>query len=156
MSYRAKSRTVAEWNQQWGRLGREGNLWWLGSKRANWEMVMGEEKLGWFRKLLSLLFPLLRRADPPLPSARSTDPSFADSGRWTLLQTESALLEGRLLDGTKGLACRVAVMMVDLVICCNTRAWTLRKPLANAELSHLGGRRARQHGQHGAGDRKRS
>lgn len=45
---RAQRKTVQAWNAQWGRLGREGNLWWLGSKRANWEMVMGQAKLGWF------------------------------------------------------------------------------------------------------------
>ncbi|KAK4046981.1 oligomeric, coiled-coil, peripheral membrane protein [Microbotryomycetes sp. JL201] len=41
-------RTRKAWDAQWGRLSREGNLWWLGSARANWEMVMGKRKLGWF------------------------------------------------------------------------------------------------------------
>lgn len=41
--------TKRQWDLDWGRLGREGNLWWLGSRRANWEMVMGKKKLGWFR-----------------------------------------------------------------------------------------------------------
>lgn len=46
----AKRETRKAWDLKWGRLGREGNLWWLGSKRANWEMVMGQHKLGWFRE----------------------------------------------------------------------------------------------------------
>lgn len=40
------------WDQEWGKLGTEGNLWWLGSKRANWEAVMGKSKWGWFCELL--------------------------------------------------------------------------------------------------------
>lgn len=45
---RPKRETRREWDKRWGRPGREGNLWWLGSKRANWEMVFGQSKLGWF------------------------------------------------------------------------------------------------------------
>jgi palmitoyltransferase len=37
------------WTQEWGSPYREGNPWWLGSMRANWEMVCGENKLAWFR-----------------------------------------------------------------------------------------------------------
>lgn len=40
------------WDEEWGRVGRELNPWWLGSKRANFEMVMGKRKLGWFRESL--------------------------------------------------------------------------------------------------------
>lgn len=52
--YRGKKETKRKWNEEWGRLGREGNLWWLGSRRANWVMVMGENRLGWFRTSLSV------------------------------------------------------------------------------------------------------
>lgn len=47
-SYRYKKMTVERWNSEWGRIGKEGNLWCLGSSRKNWEMVMGESKWGWF------------------------------------------------------------------------------------------------------------
>lgn len=45
-----------QWDQEWGRLGTEGNIWWLGSKRANWEAVMGKSKWGWFCKLFNIHF----------------------------------------------------------------------------------------------------
>jgi palmitoyltransferase len=46
--HRGKRRKVREWDAEWGRIGREGNLWWLGSSRANWEAVMGPGPLYWF------------------------------------------------------------------------------------------------------------
>lgn len=45
----AKRRTRKQWDEEWGRIGCEGNLWWLGSYRANWEAVMGHHVWGWFR-----------------------------------------------------------------------------------------------------------
>mgnify|MGYP000315371440 CR=1 FL=1 len=96
-----------EWDKQWGRLGTEGNLWWLGSKRANWEMVMGKAKLGWVRESRRLplrqvdLFPLLsseltscvRSAFAvPIPARPHGDdglsyvpnPRFSDKGEWRM------------------------------------------------------------------------
>lgn len=49
---RAKKATRREWDKRWGRPDREGNIWWLGSSRANWEMVFGKAKLGWFCEYL--------------------------------------------------------------------------------------------------------
>ncbi|ORY92807.1 DHHC palmitoyltransferase-domain-containing protein [Leucosporidium creatinivorum] len=73
--WRAKRQTVAEWNQQWGRLGREGNLWWLGSKRANWEMVMGQRKLGWF-------VPIPASPTPDDGLSYVPNPRFSKEGYW--------------------------------------------------------------------------
>lgn len=81
---------MREWNKQWGRIGKEGNLWWLGSNRANWEMVMGKAKLGWFR---APLFPASNSALRSLTHRRlcSAYPSTAYSRRRPALRAESAL-----------------------------------------------------------------
>ncbi|QRV75536.1 DHHC palmitoyltransferase [Ceratobasidium sp. AG-Ba] len=36
------------WDKEWGRIEREGNLWWLESSRANWEQFMGRSVWEWF------------------------------------------------------------------------------------------------------------
>jgi palmitoyltransferase len=41
-------RVRKRWDWEWGNPQTEGNVWWLGSARANWEMVMGRHKLPWF------------------------------------------------------------------------------------------------------------
>ncbi|KAH7333750.1 DHHC palmitoyltransferase-domain-containing protein [Rhizoctonia solani] len=33
---------------KWGRIEREGNLWWLENGRTNWEQVMGHKVWEWF------------------------------------------------------------------------------------------------------------
>lgn len=44
---RGRKELKKKWDEEWGRIGKEGNLWWLGSKRLNFESVMGSSKLGW-------------------------------------------------------------------------------------------------------------
>jgi len=44
----AKRKLKKQWDQEWGEPYTEGNLWWLGSYRENWESVMGHSKWGWF------------------------------------------------------------------------------------------------------------
>lgn len=56
---KGRRETKAFWDREWGRIGRELNPWWLGSKRANFEMVMGKHKLGWFCTSPLLLLLLL-------------------------------------------------------------------------------------------------
>ena len=51
---REKRRTRKAWNAEWGRIGREGNLWWLGDVRAHWEQVFGPRTWTWLR--MSLFF----------------------------------------------------------------------------------------------------
>ncbi|KZP33220.1 hypothetical protein FIBSPDRAFT_943624 [Athelia psychrophila] len=41
----AKQATRRRWNEQWGRIDREGNIWWLGSRRRNWEAGHGDERV---------------------------------------------------------------------------------------------------------------
>ena len=43
-----KRRTRARWDEEWGRPTIEGNIWWLGSGRKNWESVMGQSMWSWF------------------------------------------------------------------------------------------------------------
>ena len=53
--YREKRRTRQAWDAEWGRIGREGNMWWLNDVRAHWEQVFGPRTWTWLRKsLLSL------------------------------------------------------------------------------------------------------
>ena len=46
----AKTHTVKDWDREWGHLTTEGNIWWLGSSKREWEAVMGKNPLGWIRK----------------------------------------------------------------------------------------------------------
>jgi palmitoyltransferase len=43
-----KRRTKKEWDEEWGRFTKEGNIWWLGDSRKNWESVMGKNIWWWF------------------------------------------------------------------------------------------------------------
>ncbi|KAF6750358.1 vacuole protein [Ephemerocybe angulata] len=38
--FRGKARTLREWDREWGRLGTEGHVWWIGGRRREWEAVM--------------------------------------------------------------------------------------------------------------------
>ncbi|KAF9239447.1 zf-DHHC-domain-containing protein [Melanogaster broomeanus] len=64
----AKRRTRKQWDNEWGEIGKEGNLWWLGSRRVNWEAVMG------------------RNTSP-------TNPRFDAEGRWRRRQEWPAELQ---------------------------------------------------------------
>lgn len=73
--YRGRKQLRKRWDEEWGRIGKEGNLWWyvsfvlcsmlyasvsplgltvsftlfrLGSKMVNWNAVMGENPWLWF------------------------------------------------------------------------------------------------------------
>lgn len=69
----AKQRTRQRWDKEWGRIGKEGNLWWLGSSRANWECVMGKNVWWWF-------LPVGRGLEDGL--SFPTNPRFDNQGRW--------------------------------------------------------------------------
>ncbi|TFK71228.1 zf-DHHC-domain-containing protein [Pluteus cervinus] len=45
---REKGRAQQEWDEEWGVMATEGNIWWLGSGRRGWEDVMGKSRWGWF------------------------------------------------------------------------------------------------------------
>ena len=54
-----KRRTKRQWDEEWGDPDTEGNLWWLGSLRANWEDVMGHNPLWWICERSTLiLYPV--------------------------------------------------------------------------------------------------
>ncbi|KAI6101770.1 DHHC palmitoyltransferase-domain-containing protein [Pisolithus croceorrhizus] len=69
----AKQRTRRRWDQEWGRIGKEGNIWWLGSYRANWEAVMGKNVWWW-------LLPVGRCPDDGVNYP--VNPRFDSQGRW--------------------------------------------------------------------------
>lgn len=58
MACRAKRRTKKAWDQEWGKIETEGNLWWAGSMRKNWEEVMGPTWWKWLREF-SFFHPYL-------------------------------------------------------------------------------------------------
>lgn len=45
--FKKRRQIMKEWDREWGRPRSEMNIWWLGSKKANWEQRMGKSKLGW-------------------------------------------------------------------------------------------------------------
>ncbi len=45
---RRRRETVKQWDAEWGRIGKEGHMWWLGSARKNWEATMGDKAWMWF------------------------------------------------------------------------------------------------------------
>ena len=47
MTHSAKAQKRREWNKEWGALSTEGNIWWKGSRYAEWVDVMGVSWLGW-------------------------------------------------------------------------------------------------------------
>ena len=47
---RPKREAVRLWDAEWGRVGKEGYIWWLGSARQNWEATMGDKAWMWFRE----------------------------------------------------------------------------------------------------------
>ncbi|KZT00277.1 zf-DHHC-domain-containing protein [Laetiporus sulphureus 93-53] len=69
----AKRRQRKQWDQEWGEIGTEGNLWWLGSYRKNWESVMGHHVWEWF-------LPIGRSPQDGL--TYPTNPRFDAEGRW--------------------------------------------------------------------------
>lgn len=95
LEYRERRTTRRLWDEEWGRIGKEGNVWWLGSSRANWVAVMGTNKLRWFRTSLSSDCPRrVPSSDPasivPLPARPTPDdglsyvpnPRFSPEGFW--------------------------------------------------------------------------
>jgi palmitoyltransferase len=44
---RKKLKTLKEWDREWGKWSTEGNIWWIGPRRGEWEAVMGTNPLGW-------------------------------------------------------------------------------------------------------------
>ena len=58
-AFAEKRQVRARWDEEWGRPAIEGNIWWLGSGRKNWESVMGRSIWSWFREFLgSVVLPL--------------------------------------------------------------------------------------------------
>lgn len=58
LSCSAKRRTKKKWDQEWGRLNKEGNIWWRGNAYDEWVDVMGSSWMGWIRELYFLSIPL--------------------------------------------------------------------------------------------------
>ncbi|EJU04195.1 zf-DHHC-domain-containing protein [Dacryopinax primogenitus] len=68
-----KGRQRHQWNQEWGNLSTEGNIWWRGSTRANWEATMGKSWLWW-------ILPIGRSQSDGL--SYPVNPRFSPEGRW--------------------------------------------------------------------------
>ncbi|KJA25008.1 hypothetical protein HYPSUDRAFT_200244 [Hypholoma sublateritium FD-334 SS-4] len=69
----AKKQTIQEWNQEWGTLDREGNIWWLGNTHEEWTSVMGSSWIGW-------ILPVGRSDNDGL--SYPFNPRFDSNGRW--------------------------------------------------------------------------
>ncbi|KAL0567887.1 hypothetical protein V5O48_014107 [Marasmius crinis-equi] len=73
------------WDAEWGRVGREGNIWWLGGGRQGWEETMGssqrtkENPWGWVAWVLPLK---LRKDMASWGLEYDVNPRFDKAGRW--------------------------------------------------------------------------
>jgi len=92
-AFAKKRREKARWDEEWGRPAIEGNIWWLGSGRKNWESVMGQSIWCWFREFRGPVIlpprsylPILFKV--PVGKAENdgldypVNPRFDDQGRW--------------------------------------------------------------------------
>ncbi|TFK99973.1 DHHC palmitoyltransferase-domain-containing protein [Pterulicium gracile] len=62
-------------NEEWGRIGREGNIWWKdGGWRPNFEETMGTSVIGWFLPI--------GRPDPRIGLEYTPNRRFDLEGRW--------------------------------------------------------------------------
>ncbi|KAF8147669.1 DHHC palmitoyltransferase-domain-containing protein [Crassisporium funariophilum] len=68
-----KKRLRRQWDEEWGRLDLEGNIWWRGSRHAEWTDVMGDWWAGW-------IFPVGRPMSDGLNYP--VNPRFDSEGRW--------------------------------------------------------------------------
>jgi len=64
-----KGRQRRQWTSEWGSIYTEGNIWWLGSRQANWEAMMGKNPLWWILPIGrsqsdGLSYPVNRRFSP--------------------------------------------------------------------------------------------
>ncbi|OCH92562.1 zf-DHHC-domain-containing protein [Obba rivulosa] len=71
--FSALRKTKKQWDAEWGDPNTEGNIWWLGSRRKNWEAVMGHHVWEWF-------LPLGR--SPADGLSYPVNPRFDEDGRW--------------------------------------------------------------------------
>jgi len=69
----AKRRAQKYYDAEWGRPDTEGNIWWLGSAKKEWESVMGTWWLGW-------ILPVGRPLNDGL--SYPVNPRFDQEGRW--------------------------------------------------------------------------
>jgi len=91
-AFTEKRRTRALWDEEWGRPVIEGNIWWLGSGRKNWESVMGQSIWSWFCEFrsstLSVLTQRIFLFQVPIGKAENdglnypVNPRFDSQGRW--------------------------------------------------------------------------
>ncbi|KAF8920141.1 DHHC palmitoyltransferase-domain-containing protein [Mucidula mucida] len=70
---RTKQELKRSWDEEWGRIGKEGNMWWLESGRKGWEDTMGTWWVGW-------IFPVGRGLSDGLHY--TPNPRFDQEGRW--------------------------------------------------------------------------
>lgn len=57
---REKRRIRRRWDEEWGTIEKEGNIWWLGSGMKGWVDVMGINRWGWICECFSFSPPLFR------------------------------------------------------------------------------------------------
>ncbi|KAH9920836.1 zf-DHHC-domain-containing protein [Epithele typhae] len=72
-AFSARKATRKLWDAEWGRLGKEGHMWWLGGTRNNWEATMGDKVWMWF-------LPIGQSPDDGMSYV--VNPRFDAEGRW--------------------------------------------------------------------------
>jgi len=71
-AWRTMRETRRRWNEEWGDLDTEGNIWWTGSRKQGWIDVMGTNPLGW-------ILPIGRSLSDGL--SYPVNPRFDEHGR---------------------------------------------------------------------------
>ncbi|KAF9529851.1 DHHC palmitoyltransferase-domain-containing protein [Crepidotus variabilis] len=69
----AKRIRKRQWDEEWGSISTEGNIWWKGNKWDEWVDVMGRSWVGW-------IFPVGRSQGDGLNYP--ANPRFDEEGRW--------------------------------------------------------------------------
>ncbi|THV03544.1 zf-DHHC-domain-containing protein [Dendrothele bispora CBS 962.96] len=81
--FRSKTRVKRSWDEEWGRIGKEGNLWWTGSRLAGLEETMGTVRRtegnwwGW----MSWVLPVDKKENL-VGLWYEPNPRFDKEGRW--------------------------------------------------------------------------
>ncbi|KAF9074361.1 DHHC palmitoyltransferase-domain-containing protein [Rhodocollybia butyracea] len=80
-----KRRVTKAWDREWGRVGQEGNLWWVGGRLKGWEETMGskgrtrENPWGWGSWILPVGLNLRGKE---VGMRYEVNPRFDEEGRW--------------------------------------------------------------------------
>ncbi|KAF9262065.1 zf-DHHC-domain-containing protein [Marasmius fiardii PR-910] len=81
----SRTKVKMAWDKEWGRIGREGNIWWAGGPMKGWEATMGSRKRTLQNPwgILAWVLPVKLRMDNATFGLNyGVNPRFDKVGRW--------------------------------------------------------------------------